>query len=180
MYENICLYFSSFIVFLIILMVGGHVRSQLLFMAKDINEPSPDFPFWLGFVSLITSEVSIFPAVLSKNPDLIANLKQAYRGPTPCGHSFCFSAKIFSTLQLGQMPRLVNFIATRIHSGLGHYFLTQVVLIPLIFFVYERAHLCLVWMKYFTVKIRVLHCNTIKDLVDQGWKKCSFSLLKDL
>ena len=41
-YENICLYFSSFIVFLIILMVGGHVRSQLLFMAKDTNEPSPD------------------------------------------------------------------------------------------------------------------------------------------
>ena len=51
-------------------MVGGHVRSQLLFMAKDTNKPNPDSYLWLTCLGYLQMKFQFFPAVLAKNSDL--------------------------------------------------------------------------------------------------------------
>lgn len=50
-------------------MVGGYVRSQLLFMAKDTNEFAQILICdWL--VLALQAKFPFFPAVLAKNSDL--------------------------------------------------------------------------------------------------------------
>lgn len=50
-------------------MAGEQVSSQLLFMAKDTNEPSPYSYLWLTCLDYLQVKFLFSPAVLAKNPD---------------------------------------------------------------------------------------------------------------